>query len=167
MTWNPIVHMGLTSLIIFALIGIAWGAMPVDTSRFKGRYDDLRVSAAGPAMNAGIAGVLMVVTPFWVVFAEPHVGVDAFENVTTFLVLGAMLNVALLILNLLPIPPLDGSRMLANVSRGYRSFAEGPNAMIVGLFMLFGVIVFGIDLIFQAATIVVGTVQGVIIVLLS
>src|SRR5687768_7769180 len=30
MTWNPVVHMGMYSLVVFALIGIAWGMMPVD-----------------------------------------------------------------------------------------------------------------------------------------
>ena len=52
MTWNPIVHMGWLSLGVFALIGIAWGAMPVNPSRFRGRHGDALVTAAGPAMPA-------------------------------------------------------------------------------------------------------------------
>ena len=35
MTLNPLVHMGVPSLVMFALIGIAWGAMPVEPSRFR------------------------------------------------------------------------------------------------------------------------------------
>jgi hypothetical protein len=33
MTWNPLVHMGRMSLIMFALVGLAWGMMPVTPSR--------------------------------------------------------------------------------------------------------------------------------------
>ena len=35
MTLNPIVHMGVPSLVMFAIVGIAWGMMPVDPSRFR------------------------------------------------------------------------------------------------------------------------------------
>ena len=35
MTWNPWVHMGPWSLGMFALIGIAWGLMPVQPARFR------------------------------------------------------------------------------------------------------------------------------------
>ena len=35
MTWDPLVHMGGMSLIMFALIGIAWGVMPTDPSRYR------------------------------------------------------------------------------------------------------------------------------------
>jgi len=167
MTWNPIVHMGVMSLLIFALIGLAWGAMPIDPSRFKGRHADLRVSAAGPAMNVGIAVVLMIALPLWGALASPFVGELAFENVATFLLLGAMLNVALVLLNLLPIPPLDGSRMLASLSPAYRSMVEGPNSTVVGLFLLLAVFVFGIDLIFIAATTTVSTVNDSILGLLG
>src|SRR6056297_3003392 len=38
MTWNPIVHMGAFSLFVFAFIGIAWGQMPINPSKLRGRY---------------------------------------------------------------------------------------------------------------------------------
>ena len=30
MTWNPLIHMGGMSLLVFAVVGIAWGMMPVN-----------------------------------------------------------------------------------------------------------------------------------------
>ena len=51
MTWNPIVHMGPVSLVLFALLGLCWGAMPVDPSRFRGKHADAKVAFAGPMMN--------------------------------------------------------------------------------------------------------------------
>ena len=56
MTANPIVHMGGLSLLVFALIGIAWGVMPTDPSRYRwGRRGRVFVAAAGPAMNVALS----------------------------------------------------------------------------------------------------------------
>ncbi len=56
MTINPLVHMQGMSLIAFAIIGIAWGVMPTDPSRYRwGRRGRVVVSGAGPAMNVGLA----------------------------------------------------------------------------------------------------------------
>src|SRR5688572_29409894 len=55
MTPNPIVHMGWVSLLMFAIVGIAWGVMPVDPSRFRWkRKGRTIVYGAGPAMNVAL-----------------------------------------------------------------------------------------------------------------
>lgn len=113
MTWNPLVHMGQTSLIMFALVGIAWGQMPVSPTRFRGRHGDAFVAFAGPFMNlvlfiaCSIGGIaylrLMSTMPEGFAY-----------NLLVFLERGAVLNLALMLFNLLPVPPLDGSRILAD-----------------------------------------------------
>lgn len=139
MTWNPTVHMGPPSLIVFALFGLAWGSMPVNPSRFRGRYDEFRVSGAGPAVNLGLTVVAGVACAVWIALAGGflvkgvHVGDGVFGNVQTFLRWGCTINATLLLLNLLPIPPLDGSRMLADISAGYRRLYHHENAMGIGL----------------------------------
>ena len=46
MTMNPMVHMGGASLIVFALVGIAWGLMPTDPSRYRwGRRGRIQAAA--------------------------------------------------------------------------------------------------------------------------
>jgi Zn-dependent protease len=65
MTWNPLVHMGPISLLCFAILGFCWGAMPVDPSRFRGRYDEAKVAAAGPCMNFGLAITCAVLYAVW------------------------------------------------------------------------------------------------------
>lgn len=135
MTWNPLVHMGGTSLIVFALVGIAWGAMPVNPSRFRGRYGDVLVSLAGPAMNIALAAVAVVIGVLWTTFAG-GVGEPLWSNFAMFFYAGAFLNVFLAIFNLLPIPPLDGSRILAGFSPAYRRLIESPNAPFVGLALM-------------------------------
>jgi Zn-dependent protease len=135
MTANPVVHMGVPSLIMFALTGIAWGQMPVNPTRFRRhgrRLGDVIVSAAGPAMNLLIALVCLIVLVLWLKLGEPA-GDTLFRNVATFLFYGIGLNLILAPFNLLPIPPLDGSRILAGFSRGAERLFDHPNAAMIGL----------------------------------
>ena len=86
-----------------------------------------------------------------------------------FLATGGWLNLVLLALNLLPIPPLDGSRILASFSDPYARLMMNPNAGVIGLgiFLLlfwvtdFGLVVFGLLRSISEAWI--GMVQGVIL----
>ena len=133
MTVNPIVHMGLHSLFMFALCGIAWGMMPVNRYNFRdGHKGDIYVSAAGPAMNLLIAAVCLVGLTAWGRFVPAGSAVAG--NVATFLYLGIGLNLILAPFNLLPIPPLDGSHILAGFSPYFRELYQRPQAQLFGLF---------------------------------
>jgi len=148
MTFNPLVHMGPTSLILFAVIGIAWGAMPVNPSRFRGKHADAFVAAAGPAVNLALFLICSVGAALVGRYTQAE-GSPVADNAYMFFSLGSFLNAALLALNLLPIPPLDGSRIVASYSRPYRDMIEGPNAAmyatvaVIFVFFAAGEIVFG------------------------
>ena len=155
-TANPLVHMGGMSLLIFALIGLAWGVMPVNPERFRNRrYGDVLVSLAGPAMNILLALAALTGMSLWLRFgptAQP-----LHENVTTFLWTGGWLNIVLALLNLLPIPPLDGSRILAGLSRKARELYNHPKAQLFGMFMLMAIFFTPIgDIVFYAISVVAG-----------
>lgn len=138
MTANPFVHMGVQSLVMFALCGIAWGAMPVNPSRFRhSRKSDMIVSAAGPAMNLLIALACLVLLTAWVRFAPPDLPLH--RNGALFLFTGLSLNLFLIPFNLLPIPPLDGAHVLAGFSRRVRALYAHPEAPIVGLLLFLAV----------------------------
>lgn len=138
MTANPIVHMGVNSLIMFALCGIAWGAMPVNRYNFRdGHKGDIYVSAAGPAMNLLIAAVCLVGLTAWLAIVPA--GSNLWTNGATFLYLGVGLNLILAPFNLLPIPPLDGSHILAGYSRYFRELYQRPQAQMVGLFVFIAI----------------------------
>jgi Zn-dependent protease len=148
MTWNPLVHMGPWSLVMFAVVGFAWGLMPVNPNRLRGRHGDAMVAAAGPAMNVSLALIALALMVAWVPIAGGlewsgvKVDVRPFENVVQFLRLGIMLNVFLAAFNLLPVPPLDGSRVLMSYSRRYEEFMRGEHAMGIGLLMMVGLFMF-------------------------
>ena len=119
MTGNPLVHMGGASLIMFALIGIAWGLMPTDPSRYRwGRQGRIVVAAAGPVMNLLLAAASLIALVLFASFGDTDTTIG--QRLVTFFYLGGMLNLVLFGLNLLPVPPLDGSQILMGLS--YRCY---------------------------------------------
>ena len=103
MTLDPLVHMGPQSLLFVTLVGIGWGAMPVNPYRFKDpKWGNILVSAAGPLTNFAL-GILAV--------ALLRLGSETFLNgiiSDQFFRIMAVYNFALGFFNLCPIPPLDG-----------------------------------------------------------
>jgi Zn-dependent protease len=127
MTANPVVHMGIPSIIMFLILGIAWGMMPVNPYRFRhGKWGRILVSFAGPAMNLLIAIVLLTVCGFVTNL-----------DIVVFLFTGGFLNLILFALNMLPVPPLDGSNILANLSRTVAGWYQHPQAQMAGLLLFF------------------------------
>lgn len=137
MTWNPLVHMGQMSLLLFLFFGIAFGAMPVDPTRFRSRYGESYVAAAGPAMNLLLAAVFIVIGGFVAAYNR-QLGDPLGPNLLTFCYIVVFINVTLALFNLIPVPPLDGSRILGDFVPSYKGLFAGENGQWValGLFLL-------------------------------
>jgi Zn-dependent protease len=156
MTANPIVHMGPMSLIVFAILGIAWGLMPVDPSKFRWRRRGrIVVAAAGPAMNIALAVVTLTAAGIWQSFGPGTQPLQ--DNIGTFLFTGGWLNLALAIFNLLPLPPLDGFQMLVGASFRIYRLAQHPNLPLIALFVIMVIFISGIGSMFFVAAMVVAS----------
>ena len=163
MNLNPLTHMGALSLVLLFVAGIAWGSMPVDPTRFRSKYGDAIVSFAGPAVNLVLAflglTVLGVLNRFGVL-AGSEVG----ANFGIFLFVFGSANIVLFLLNMIPVPPLDGSRVLASFSRPFRRFLDNPANQGVFFAAAFVVIiVFGkhlFPLAFEASRFWIGLLAG-------
>ena len=127
MTLNPAVHMGLFSIMALLLAGISWGAMPVNPDRLRGRYGDAIVSVAGPVSNAVLALLALTSLGLWYRFDGILEKGTPTGNLQYLLLVFGYVSIMLAMFNLIPIPPLDGSRILANFSDGYKSLAETLN----------------------------------------
>jgi len=114
LTLNPLRHIDpvgtvLLPMIMLAMAGFSFGwakAVPVNPSNFKNeRVGFFLTSAAGPATNM----VFAVVAAFAVRLFGP---VALPLSIRDWLLLFARVNLVLMFFNLLPIPPLDGSRVI-------------------------------------------------------
>jgi Zn-dependent protease len=108
LTLNPLAHLDPLGSIALVLAGFGWGK-PVQFSPFQLRSQRIGaalVGLAGPASNFVLALLSAVVLRLVI-----YQGVGEF----TFLLLQRMveLNIVLGVFNLVPIPPLDGSRLLS------------------------------------------------------
>lgn len=136
MTANPLVHMGGFSLAMLVLIGISYGQMPVNPNRFRGKYSDAIVSAAGPAMNLLLALVGLTALGLWQRSTIDAIG-QAQVNAQEFLWIFGTTNIVLCLFNLFPVPPLDGASILANFHRGYAQLVDDPSKQQVFMFIFF------------------------------
>ncbi|MDP9175885.1 MAG: site-2 protease family protein [Planctomycetota bacterium] len=117
-TMNPVVHMGAMSLICLLLAGFSWGAMPVNPRRLRGKYGPALVAVAGPLVNVFLAVLALGGLGLWQRLGRgEHHNLSQVElNFRYLLWIFGSSNVMLTMFNLLPLPPLDGSRILANFS---------------------------------------------------
>jgi Zn-dependent protease len=144
-TFSPLAHIDLVGTVLLPLMGapIGWAKpVPVNPLRFDRKYSMragmLLTSLAGPASNVGLAvlctAVLWVMVKFFPSTAatSPHVA--------RFLLMLIYLNVMLATFNMLPVPPLDGSRLVDYfIPNSLREGWERISRM--GPFLLLGLIV--------------------------
>jgi Zn-dependent protease len=103
-TLNPVPHLELLSVLMIFMVGVGWGSTPVTPSKLRGGlWGPVAVAAAGPASN------LIVVALCAVLLQLPAFGGGYLLIMLWFL---AFANGLLFILNLIPIPPLDGAAIL-------------------------------------------------------
>lgn len=154
-TLNPLPHIDLVGTILVPLVSIlatgrvliAWAKpVPIDPRNFRSfKRDDTLVTIAGPISNLVIAlvSVFMAAAIYKITESvNPAEGTIAYEFLGYLLKMffaGIILNVSLAVFNMLPIPPLDGSHVLANIlpdemAMKYRSIGFMGIFIILALF---------------------------------
>jgi len=101
-TLNPLAHLDPVGSIMLLIAGFGWGKpVPVNDAKLRRPIDMVLVALAGPASNLALAVLMSIV-----VRIAP---VGPIQDVAEIFV---FLNLALMLFNLIPIPPLDGSKLL-------------------------------------------------------
>jgi len=157
LTLNPIPHIDPIGSIIVPLISfiaagtvfIAWAKpVPVNPANFRNiRRDDILVSVIGPASNLVVAlfcVVMFIITqrvvgPTNLIAAGP--GQEVASYLANMFYAGIPLNIFLAVFNLIPVPPLDGSHVVAsllppNIADRYRQVGFAGILIIIVLMRL-------------------------------
>jgi len=121
LTLNPLKHLDPIGTIAFFFIKFGWAKpVPVNPAYFKNpKKDMLWVALAGPATNLGLAVISAIVTKLVWAMASfiPYSAMAKaiLVPLNSMLIASVWINLVLCIFNFLPIPPLDGSRILAGI----------------------------------------------------
>lgn len=118
LTLNPLRQMGPISLVMLAIIGIAWGQVPVNPNRMRHKYSDALVSFAGPATNL-VLGIIFCIAAALVIIISAgkdpaSASMTISNNAINLFFLGAILNFVLFVFNMLPAPGFDGWHILSS-----------------------------------------------------
>lgn len=145
LTFNPLPHIDIFGTIILPLFLVlsgssfifAWAKpVPVNSSYFRNPRDGMMyVAMAGPGTNLALALVLALAA---------HMGAGFLPGwLLGTLAMASLINIILMVFNLLPIPPLDGSRIVARFLSG-KTLWNYMKLERYGLFIVFGLLFLGV-----------------------
>ena len=136
LTLNPLAHISLFGTIILPLIAHFGWAKPVPVNfAVLTKREIFKVAFAGPAANILLAVVLALAFHLFKLKTLPAIG--------NFVLLGILFNLILAVFNLLPIPPLDGSKMVYARLKSPKAIRAYMNYARYGMIILIGFLVLG------------------------
>ncbi len=122
LTLNPIAHIDILGAALLVFTGFGWAKpVPINPLRFKKQRKGIALTAlAGPLSNIIVAFIAMIIYRFSATtdfFKNSYISYANGES-STFIIFYIMqffilINIGLAIFNLIPVPPLDGSKILS------------------------------------------------------
>jgi Zn-dependent protease len=116
---NPLNHIDPVGFILLIFAHIGWGKpVEINPRNFDKKYSESAgeaiVSVAGPAMNFVLAIVLTFIYFLVIKFAPTFILSEIGYYIMIALQYAAIVNIGLGVFNLIPLPPLDGSKIFRN-----------------------------------------------------
>lgn len=134
---NPMRHIDPLGALMIVLVGFGYAKpVPVNPRNFKNPKVEMALTAlAGPCANLLMATVFLLLKNIILLFPTSNPIVLALAY---FFIFAASINIGLAVFNLLPIPPLDGSRILQLIipSKYYFKFLQYERYVVIVVFVL-------------------------------
>ncbi|MEZ4546581.1 MAG: site-2 protease family protein [Thermodesulfobacteriota bacterium] len=146
LTLNPIAHLDILGTILMFIVGFGWAKpVPIDPRNFKDpKKDTILVAIAGPLSNLAMALAAGLALRFMIpkMVSGEISSEGIYSVIVIILILTLVYGIALAVFNMIPIPPLDGSRVLYGILPNRYAYAYSRFEPY-GVFFLFALFIFG------------------------
>lgn len=140
LTINPLAHFDPIGTVAIILFGFGWAKpVPINPLNFENPKKGMMISSlAGPLSNIGLALISMVLYKISNIVFYFGISNAFIVTVQTFFLYMVSINITLGVFNLIPIPPLDGSRIATYFlpQRIYFKIMQYENFIFIGLMIV-------------------------------
>lgn len=135
LTFNPIAHIDPIGMLMILVLGFGYAKpVPVNMRNFKNPKAGMALTAlAGPASN-----IILAFISVFIYYAIPDADSGILYYLSIFFLYSTIINLSLAAFNLLPIPPLDGSKVMAAIlpDKAYYKYMQYERYAMIALFVL-------------------------------
>ncbi|MCQ2380876.1 MAG: site-2 protease family protein [Acidaminococcaceae bacterium] len=140
LSFNPMVHLDLIGALMLVVAGFGWAKpVPINSNNFKNRRQGIiKVSLAGPLANLFLCFLAAFIAAFLYKFGLMS------QTVFNFLQWMMLYNVWFAFFNLIPIPPLDGSKLVMEYMPARYLYKYEETVERYGFYILLGLVLTGV-----------------------